>query len=195
MQVGDVTARNHGSQRRHRGGSDRHRQANVFGFCSGAPPFVPKRKTRSLWLPVWVVAVPAVTRSETRMRCVSTDGQVLASDVAARDVQAATSPANQIAVPEQSLGALRAAAQGKGESRSGKVRVFEWPPNRFAGILPKQCTPSVEQMRCMELRAFLPGLLLRGLDLRPTRLLSGSDSSNASRRELRFAPDYTFCGR
>jgi hypothetical protein len=29
-------------------------------------------------------------------------------------------------MPEQSLGALRAAAQGKGVSRSSKVRVFEW---------------------------------------------------------------------
>ena len=43
-------------------------KANVFGFYSGAPPFVPKRKTRSLWLLAWVVAVPAVSRFETRMR-------------------------------------------------------------------------------------------------------------------------------
>jgi len=26
--------------------------ARVFGFCSGAPPFVTERKTRSLWLPM-----------------------------------------------------------------------------------------------------------------------------------------------
>ena len=53
--------------------SGRHRiatgKANVFGFCSGAPPFVPKRKTRSLWLPARVVAVPAVSRFRARMRC------------------------------------------------------------------------------------------------------------------------------
>jgi hypothetical protein len=54
----DVAARNHGSQRRHR---MRHRiatgGAKVFGFCSGAPPFVPQRKTRSLWLPGQAVVV------------------------------------------------------------------------------------------------------------------------------------------
>jgi hypothetical protein len=42
MALGDVAARNHGSQRRHRW---RYRiatgKANVFGFCSGAPLFVP----------------------------------------------------------------------------------------------------------------------------------------------------------
>jgi len=32
-------------------------KANVFGFCSEAPPFVPERKTRSLWLPARVIAV------------------------------------------------------------------------------------------------------------------------------------------
>jgi hypothetical protein len=59
----DVAARNHGSQRRHRG---RRRiatgKANVFGFCSGAPPFVPERKTRSLWLPAQIVAEPTIRR-------------------------------------------------------------------------------------------------------------------------------------
>jgi len=59
----DVAARNYGSQRRHRG---RHGivtgKANVFGFCSGAPTFVPKRETRSLWLPALVVAVLGVNR-------------------------------------------------------------------------------------------------------------------------------------
>jgi hypothetical protein len=35
--------------------------ANVFGFCSGAPPFVPQRKTRSLWLSI--KTSPCVTRS------------------------------------------------------------------------------------------------------------------------------------
>lgn len=54
----DVAARNHGSQRRHR---ERHRiatgKANVFEFCSGALPFVLKRKTRSLWLPAQMAAV------------------------------------------------------------------------------------------------------------------------------------------
>jgi hypothetical protein len=66
----DVAARNHGSQRRHRW---RHRiatgKANVFGLCSEAPPFVPQRKTRSLWLPARVVAVPAVSRCRARMQC------------------------------------------------------------------------------------------------------------------------------
>jgi hypothetical protein len=42
------------------------------------------------------------------------NNQVLVSDVAARDVQAATSTANPIARAGQSLGALRAAARGNG---------------------------------------------------------------------------------
>jgi hypothetical protein len=41
-------------------------------------------------------------------------------DVAAREPQAATSPANRIAKAKLSLGALRAAALGPGASRSGK---------------------------------------------------------------------------
>ena len=53
-------------------------------------------------------------------------GSVMANDVAARDVQAATSLANRIATAKQSLRALRAAALGPGASRSGKVRVLDW---------------------------------------------------------------------
>ena len=41
-------------------------------------------------------------------------GNVMANDVAARDMQAATSSANRIATAKQSLGALRAAALGAG---------------------------------------------------------------------------------
>jgi hypothetical protein len=41
-------------------------KANVFGFCSGALPFVPKRKTRSLWLHTHLLVVPAVKRGEPR---------------------------------------------------------------------------------------------------------------------------------
>ena len=78
----DVAARNHGSQRRHRG---RHRiatgKANVFGFCSGAPPFVPERKTRSLWLPARVFAVPAVNRVPSANAVWSLAGQVVVNDV------------------------------------------------------------------------------------------------------------------
>jgi hypothetical protein len=37
-------------------------KANVFGFCSGAPPFVLERRTRSLRLPAQVVAEPTITR-------------------------------------------------------------------------------------------------------------------------------------
>ena len=83
--------------------SERYRvatgQANVFGFCSGAPPFVQKRKTRSLWLPALVVAVQAVSRCRVQMGRGTRSGQVLASDVAARDVQAATSSANRQLMP------------------------------------------------------------------------------------------------
>jgi len=42
--------------------SDSPEKAKVFGFWSGALPFVPKRKIRSLWLPARVVAVPAVSQ-------------------------------------------------------------------------------------------------------------------------------------
>jgi len=49
------------------------------------------------------------------------NGQVLANDVAARDVQAVTSPANRIATAKQSLGALRAAALGgRGQAAAAK---------------------------------------------------------------------------
>jgi len=117
----DVAARNHGSQRRHRG---RIRiatgKANVFGFCSGAPPFVPERKTRSRWLAARVVAVGRSTDAG-REHQVEMGGQVFGSDVTARDVLAVTSPANRIATAEQSLGALRAAALGgRGQAAAAK---------------------------------------------------------------------------
>ncbi len=78
--------------------SDRHRQGQCLRVLQRrALPFVSQRKTRSLWLPARVVAVPAVSRCRAQMRCGDRNGQVLASDVAARDVQAATSPASWIA--------------------------------------------------------------------------------------------------
>jgi len=93
-----VAARNHGSQRRHRG---RNRiatgKANVFGFWSGAQPFVTQRKnTKSLAARAGGCGAHGQPiPSANAMR--HTNGQVLVNDVAARDVQAATSPENRIA--------------------------------------------------------------------------------------------------
>jgi hypothetical protein len=59
----------------------------------------------------------------------NTNGQVLVCDVAARDVQAATSPANQIAHARTK--SWRFAGDGSGvagQSRRGKGQVFGWPP-------------------------------------------------------------------
>lgn len=50
--------------------SDRHRQGQCLRVLQRrAPSFVPKRKTRSLWLPARVDAEPAVSRCRARMRC------------------------------------------------------------------------------------------------------------------------------
>jgi len=51
---------------------------------------------------------------------------ILGSDVAPTKLVGATLPPNRIASARQSLGALRAAAGGRRESRSGKGQVFEW---------------------------------------------------------------------
>ncbi len=74
-------------------------------------------------------------------------GVVLASDVAARDVQAATPPANRIAPPEQSLGALRATAPGQGgQAGVAKAKSLNGLPNgkpalsKFPAMWPRETT-------------------------------------------------------
>jgi hypothetical protein len=51
-------------------------------------------------------------------------GAILRSDVAARDVQAATSAANQIAHAKTKSRSFAGGGTGQRGSRSGKVRVF-----------------------------------------------------------------------
>jgi hypothetical protein len=124
----DVAARNHGSQRRHRW---RYRiatgKANVFGFCSEAPSFVPERKTRSLWLPARVIAVSAVSRCRTPLWCGTRTVSFQVNDVAARDVQAATSPASRIAPARpKSWRFAGGGSRAEGKSRRGEGQVFGW---------------------------------------------------------------------
>jgi len=70
--VSDVAARNHGSQRRHRGGiGSPPAKPKSLGFCSGAPPFVPKRKgTKSLAARADGCG-PGDNETSSRMRCES----------------------------------------------------------------------------------------------------------------------------
>jgi len=60
----------------------------------------------------------------------NTNGQVLVSDVAARDVQAATSLACRVAPAKQSLGALRATGEGSGDAEAAKSESLNGAANR-----------------------------------------------------------------
>jgi hypothetical protein len=102
-------------------------KANVFGIWSGAPPFVPQRKTRSLWLLAQIVAATGIQPIMSADAKQKPDGPVLASDVAARDVQAATSPASRIARAERkSWRFAGGGSRAEGKRRRGKGKVFRW---------------------------------------------------------------------
>ena len=64
----------------------------------------------------------------------NTGGQVLLGDVAARDVQAATSPANRIAPARTKSWRFAGGGLGSGgENRRGKGQVFGWPSGLDTG--------------------------------------------------------------
>ena len=149
-------SRNHGSQRRHRG---RRRiatgRANVFGFCSGALPFVTQRKNmKSLWLPARVVAVPAVSRFHARMRCGARTLRLWQTMWPRSDVRAATSPASRIAYARKSLGALRAADPGRrGKADAAKAKLGGLPSRKPAFSKSPTLWPREPQVAAATLRA------------------------------------------
>ena len=115
-----MAARNHVSERRRRIATDK---ANVFAFCSGAQPFVPKQKKREVvgGPHRWLRYRQSV---DTERGCeIEKDNQILASDVAASNIHAVTSPANWIACAKdkglalcgQRLGAVGASRRSKGQ--------------------------------------------------------------------------------
>jgi hypothetical protein len=58
------------------------------------------------------------------------------NDVAAPNIQAATSRASRIGLAKKSLGTLQAAARGRGDAEAARFRVFEWQPAYASRLKP-----------------------------------------------------------
>ncbi len=115
--------------------SGRHRidtgRDKVFGFCSGAPPFVTKRKNRSLWLPARVDVVPAVNQVLGANAGETHTVGCQVSDVTPTGYVGATSPAYQVVHARTKSWRFAGGGSGaEGKAGAAKAKSLDGLPSR-----------------------------------------------------------------